>query len=83
MGCSVPFRSLVIPSSLAQQSSCRRGTDHLGIIIALWRFRMASRSRASEYRLRGSMNSTAAFRSFFFVFFLRRAKEKDVRSPSL
>lgn len=44
-----PFHLLVIPSSLAQQSSCRHGTDHLGIIIALWRFRMASRSRASEY----------------------------------
>lgn len=28
----VPFYSLVIPSSLTQQSSCRRGTDHLGII---------------------------------------------------
>lgn len=28
----VPFYSVVIPSSLTQQSSCRRGTDHLGII---------------------------------------------------
>lgn len=32
MGCSIPFHSFVIPSSLAQQSSCRRGTDHLRII---------------------------------------------------